>query len=88
MSGEAVTFPKTREEVAEWMPAIYRYALDRNVLAVATTRIEGTWKAYISQVPGKSHADEFDEVLRSGTALPEQVARTLFPYLAEVPYAR
>ena len=70
---------------------IYHYSLDLNVLAVATTRIEGTWAAYCGTVPGNSHDREKWAVLQEGSKLPERIARAIFGHLkqfsAEVPYA-
>src|SRR3990167_6286294 len=40
-------FPKTIEEAKTWSRCILRRALASRVLAVAVTRIEGTWRAYI-----------------------------------------
>jgi len=69
-----------------WEPRIQRIALARRVLAVATTRVEGAWTAYIDVVPGIDHDLEFQDVLDSGDCLPEKVARVLFPEF-EGPYA-
>ena len=63
-------------------------ALAMRVLIVATTRLEGTWKAYADAVPGMTHDNEWQMVLRNGDELPEAVARVLFPFFEEVPYAR
>ncbi len=65
-------------------------ALAMRVLAVAQTRIEGTWCAYIDAVPGARHREEYAAVLRHGDKLDEEVAAALFPWLASlgVPYAR
>lgn len=63
-------------------------ALARCVLAVAETRAEGTWAAYCDAVPGKNHENELEPVLNQGAKLTEDVARVLFPYFREVPYAK
>lgn len=63
------------------------YALAMRVLAVATTRVEGTWCAYCDAVPGNHHDYEMSEVLDHGDKLGEEVARVLFPEMEGVPYA-
>ena len=63
------------------------HALAMRVLAVAHTRIEGTWCAYINAVPGQDHSGEYQEVLRHGDKLAEKIALQLFPELEGVPYA-
>ena len=65
---------------------VYR-ALASRVLAVAHTRVEGTWCAYCDSVPGNDHQHEQDAVLRLGDKLGEPVARLLFPGFHERPYA-
>ena len=62
------------------------HALSSKVLAVAHTRIEGTWCAYIDAVPGWRHDDEAWAVLLHGEKLSEGVAKVLFPAF-EGPYA-
>ena len=62
-------------------------ALDRQVLAVATERIDG-WCAYIGAVPGKNHDNEWDEVLRQGCKLSEHVAIAIFGKREDMSYAR
>jgi len=86
----AFTFPSPRDETecAEWKPYVTRIALHRQVLVVAKTRIEGTWKAYCAPVLGENHDEEWRNVLRCGSQLPENWGRALFPELKEVPYAR
>lgn len=87
--GEAdVEFPETKDEVNTWKPLVIRRPLAPRVLAVARTRIEGAWGAYIDAVPGVSHRDEQAAVLKHGTKLPEEWARPLFPVFDGVPYAR
>ena len=80
-------FPKTSEERAEWKRITQYFSAHRQVLYVATTRIEGTWKAYVAPVPGKNHDDEWQEVLRTGSPVWEPVARIYFPQFASIPYA-
>jgi hypothetical protein len=80
-------FPKNDEEASKWIPHVRFYALSSKVLVVSRTRIECAWRAYIDAVPGMNHADEYEEVLSHGDALPEHVARVLFPEYNGVPYA-
>lgn len=77
---------ETQEEPRAWQPTIRAHALSWNVLAVATTRIEGTWKAYCGAVPGQNHDHEWQEVMDQGCQLPEGIARAIFPCLADIPY--
>lgn len=62
-------------------------ALAMRVLAVAHTRVEGTWAAYCDAVPGMNHDREQDAVLKTGDKLSETVARALFPRFEKLPYA-
>lgn len=71
-----------------WTVVEGRRALSRTVLAVARTRVEGTWKAYIDSVPGLDHGDEASEVLKTGSEMPKDIACSLFPEFADIPYAR
>jgi len=79
--------PESPKKAAKWQKTRRVRPLAHNVLAVATTRIEGAWKAYIGAVPGFNHELEKEEVFRQGTQLPEDVARCLFPDF-DGPYAR
>jgi hypothetical protein len=81
-------FPHPGPHAQEWERTIRRIALDRNVLMVATTRIEGAWKCYIGPVPGRNHDEEWIEVFSSGSTVPEAIARAAFPAFADIPYAR
>jgi len=74
-------------EQGEFAPRVRRHALATRVLAVATTRAEGTWTAYIDAVPGEDHRVEQYAVLLHGTKLSEEIARVLFPSFDDVPYA-
>jgi hypothetical protein len=66
------------------MPKVIRYkALGARVLAVATVGAVGDWSAYVDAVPGKSHEKEAEEVAGTGDKLPEDLAKFLFPDLAE-----
>ena len=80
-------FPKSREEAAAFVPIVRRRALASRVMAVARTRVECAWAAYIDAVPGYDHRTEHTAVLDHGSKLDESVARVLFPEFAEVPYA-
>jgi hypothetical protein len=80
-------FPKSSEEAQNWRPIVRQHALASCVLAVARTRREATWCAYIDAVPGHDHDDEADEVLSCGAKLLEEIARVLFPFFNDVPYA-
>ena len=82
-----LAFPETQKEGKIWKRVVRYYALDSNVLAVATTRIEGTWKAYCGSVPGDYHCEESQEVLRTGTQIYEPIARIMFPEFKDIPYA-
>ncbi len=79
--------PAIRPTSASFVPTIRRVALARCVLAVARTRIEGAWAAYVDAVPGTNHGAEVDPVLSNGAKLREPVARVLFPEFEELPYA-
>jgi hypothetical protein len=81
-------FPKSKEEAAHFDPRTEVVALSSKVLCVATTRIEGTWRAYCDAVPGMDHDAEWDMVLRQGSALIESWARGIFPGFADVKYSR
>ena len=78
----------SQAEAAAWKVSIIVRALSRDVLAVAVTRIEGAWKAYIGAVAGQNHDTEWQEIQRSGATLPETVALAVFPEFEGVPYAR
>ena len=81
-------FPKSVEEANAWLPHEERIALSSRVLVVATTRIECTWSAYCDSVIGHNHSEEWQEVLRHGDKLIEEIARAIFPHFKDVPYAR
>lgn len=80
-------FPENPEQAKNWVPIVHRHELSMVVVAVARTRIEGAWGAYIDAVPGYDHDAEQDKVLSNGTKLREDVARVLFPEFEGVPYA-
>ena len=74
-------------ECREWKPIVRMRALHTQVLVVARTRIEGTWKAYIAPVPGYDHLKERDAVLRNGSPVDKELACYLFPEFKGIPYA-
>jgi hypothetical protein len=83
-----IVFPTTPEELKLWTPTIRIVALCRDVLVVATTRIEGTWKAYCAAVPGQNHDNEWQEVLRQGSPLIKEIACVIFKDFAAIPYSK
>ena len=80
-------FPETPEEAKTWKPVETHHALAMRVLAVAHTRVEGTWCAYIDAVDGHNHDFETEDVFHNGEKLTEKVALALFPMFENVPYA-
>lgn len=80
-------FPKTSDECRGWKPLIFHAVLDTNVLAVAKTRVEGAWAAYIgAMLPGDEEYDT-QRVLDYGTKLDQKVACAIFPQFDDIPYA-
>jgi len=79
-------FPENEEEAELWKPAVHVAALAGTVLCVATTRIEGKWKAYCDSVPGKNHDEEWQKVKYDGCGLLPEVARAIFPVFKDIPY--
>jgi len=71
-----------------WEKMTQHRGMSMKVLAVANTRIEGAWCAYVDAVPGMSHEDEAAEVLAHGSKLDEDVARALFPGFRDLYYAQ
>ena len=71
-----------------WTPVISRYSFSPNVMAVARTRIEGAWAAYIDAVQGLSFQQDQKHVLDRGTKIPENFARAIFPQFKELPYVQ
>lgn len=80
-------FPTTRRDAQEWKPFEAYIALGPDVLVAMNSRIECKWSAYIQSVPGEDHTIEYKQVLRTGTKLPERIARAIFPEWGPVPYA-
>lgn len=76
------------EFAKEWKPHIFMYPLDTKVLVAARTRIEGKWKAYCGVVDGYDHDQEVHGVLLNGSPIAEDIARSMFPKLKDVPYSR
>lgn len=83
-----MNFPETMVESQNFKRETRVIALAYNVLAVATTRREGKWSAYIASVPGQNHDDEWEEVVRQGVKLPKGIAEAIFPTFKDVPYAK
>jgi hypothetical protein len=80
-------FPKSIAEAREFKPILRSRVLGSRVLAVAQTRVECAWAAYVDAVPGYNHQAEEQAVLAHGDKLQEGVARALFPNFDDVPYA-
>ena len=80
-------FPRSPDEAKKWKPYYAIQPLAPTVLAVAKTRIEGKWAAYIDSVHGVKHSDEMQGVLSEGCKLREEVAVVLFPHMKGIPYA-
>lgn len=66
----------------------YRHMLHRQVMVLAVTRVEGTWKAYAFPVPGKNHDHEQELWREEGSQLPEEEARPMFGFLEDMPYSK
>ena len=75
------------DSTGSFSPQFYRRMLHGQVMVLAKTRIEGTWKAYCFPVPGKSHDNEEYLWEREGSAISEKLARQMFPSLENVPYS-
>lgn len=74
--------------MSEFKPQVLRQTLARDIVVVASTRVEGTWKAYIASTKERSHKDAVPAVLERGTAVREPIARVLFPHFKNLPYSR
>ena len=85
----AADFPDQDDptECNEWEPQVAVFALSSKIIAVANTRVEGRWKAYIDAVPGKNHDEEWQDVRRQGVAVPHEIAKAIFPGFAAIRYA-
>jgi len=79
--------PDNQEALKEWPPHVAVFALAARVIAVANTRVEGRWEAYIDAVPGKDHTEEWQAVRRQGVTVPHAIAKVMFPGFASIPYA-
>jgi len=73
--------------MSEFKPKMFVRAIHRQVLVVARTRIEGTWKAYVFPVPGSDHEAEKHLWREHGSQLDESTARTLFGHMEDIPYS-
>ena len=82
-----IDFPECREEALGWIPTVRVIALHRQVLAVARTRVEGTWACYVFPVEGKNHDDEVADWKTEGCKQRSGMACSLFPQFADIPYA-
>ena len=65
----------------------FRHMLHRQVMVLARIRHDG-WKAYCFPVPGEKHDEEEYLWENEGSQLIEPVAREMFGFLEDVPYAR
>ena len=79
---------KTTADANAWKREVQVVALSSKVLAVAATRPDGTWKAYVDAVPGMDHDQEWEAVLSQGCQMMEQWARGIFPRLEGMRYSR
>jgi hypothetical protein len=74
--------------VTQFVTQTYRHMLHRQVMVLARTRIEGTWKAYCFPVPGMNHDQEEYLWQADGQQLPEGTARAMFGFLENIPYSK
>ena len=74
--------------MSEFEPKIFRQTLAHDIVVVARTRIEGTWKAYIGSTTERRHEDAVPTILMRGAPVHEAMARALFPQFKDLPYAR
>jgi hypothetical protein len=81
-------FPDNPQQAGDWQRITWRFPLHRQVLVVATTRVEGMWKAYCGPVPGMNHDMEEQPVLDYGCDVGEKIGLVLFPHMKGIPYAR
>ena len=84
---DGIPFPENHEEARAWRPATKRVQLARKVIAVAQTRVEGTWHAFIDAVPGHDDSVEWPGVLSHGMRLDGNVATAIFPVFSTIPYS-
>lgn len=71
-----------------YIPVLRIHALHRNVIVLAASRIEGTWKAYCAPVAGVDHEKEYIHVHEHGVDVGGNIARAIFPQFKGVPYAK
>lgn len=87
LAAVATTSIKTMSE-SPYKPGMqFRHMLHRQVMVLARIRVEGAWKAYCFPVPGKNHDEEEHLWQDEGSQLPEPVAREMFGFLEDLPYA-
>ena len=72
----------------QFEPQIFRQTLAHDIVVVAKTRIEGTWKAYIGSTKERRHEDAVPVILMRGAPVHEAMARALFPHFKDLPCAR
>ena len=84
---EDFNFPTTTEECDALGLGTYVRAIHRQVLIVARLRIEGTWCAYTTPVPGMCHNREWYLWREEGDKLIPEIANAIFPQFANIPYA-
>ena len=70
-----------------WHRRTMMRSLGPEVLAVAHTRIERKWCAYIGRVFSEDYTEDFGHILAEGTKLDPDLAFQLFPEFLGVPYA-
>ncbi len=86
---EGFDFPETIEEASTWEPFATSQPLHSCVMCYATVRMEQTWCAYIFNVPGLTHRNEWEAWRTDGAKLSETIARAVFPHaFRNLPYAK
>lgn len=76
-------FPDTSDDARVWEARVFAEHLSPEVMAVARTRIEGRWSAYVAPIDSDDK-DALSKVLRWGTKMREPHARAIFPNLSAV----
>ena len=81
-------FPANRVAGCIWEPAIFHRSVGPEIVAVAKSRIEGKWRAYIATTTEANHDNAIEATINWGIPVDEKLARGLFPVeFTEVPYA-
>lgn len=78
----------SKAQILYFEPQVLWLTLARDIVVVAQTRVEGTWKAYVGYTDERSHKDAIPEVLAHGAAIREPIARAIFQKFKDLPYAR